>query len=139
MGDARDTQAAGQGLATIEGTSMLPTLRPGDEVVVDLQARRFRCGDVIVVRSDETLIVHRVIEVRPTLATRGDNAPAADQPVAPEQVMGPVIELHRMGRAYPYRNLRRRLADRLLGELSRQSLERPRMGRLFRLALRCLT
>ncbi len=139
MGDARDTQAAGQGLATIEGTSMLPTLRPGDEVVVDLQARRFRCGDVIVVRSDETLIVHRVIEVGPALRTRGDNAPEADAPVALEQVMGPVIELRRTGRAYPYRTLRRRVADRVLGELSRRSLGRPRIGRLFRLLLRCFT
>lgn len=118
---------------------MLPTLRPGDEVVVDLEARGFRCGDLIVVQGGQTLIAHRVIEVDPALRTRGDNAPEADAPVALEQVMGPVIELRRTGRAYPYRTLRRRLADRLLGELSRRSLGRPRSGRLFRFALRCFT
>ncbi len=142
MGDDRerhDAQDSRQGLATIEGESMLPTLRPGDEVVVDLEVRKFRCGDLLVVQGGQTRIAHRVIEVDPALRTRGDNAPEADPPVALEQVMCRVIELRRRGRAYPYRTIRRRLADRLLGELSRRSLRRPGIGRLFRLALRCFT
>lgn len=139
MADARDTPAARHGLATIEGDSMLPTLRPGDEVVVDLEARTFRCGDLIVVRDGDDLIAHRVLGVGPSLETRGDNAPTADPPVPLERVMGPIIELRRMGRVHACRTPLRRLADRLLGELSRRSLGRPRMGRLFRLALRWLT
>ncbi len=142
MGDARDTHAAEdprQGLAQIEGTSMLPTLRPGDEVVVDLETRKFRCGDLIVVRSGETLIAHRVIETSPHLRTRGDNAPEADPPVHLERVMGSVVELRRNGRRYSYRTPLRRVGDRLLGEFALRSLGRPRIGSLFRLALRCFT
>lgn len=137
--ESAPTASARRGLAAVERTSMLPTLRPGDEVVVDLEAREVRRGDLVAFRDGEKLIVHRLIGTGPALRTRGDNAPSADAPFPPDRLVGPVVELRRDGRRRPYRTVRRRCSDRLLGELSRLSLARPRLGRLFRLALRCLT
>lgn len=54
------------GLAAVRGDSMLPTLRPGDRLLVSYR-RRPRVGDVVVARFlDGTLAVKRVAERRTT-------------------------------------------------------------------------
>jgi nickel-type superoxide dismutase maturation protease len=55
------------GLAEVYNPSMLPTLRPGDQLVV-LYGGRVRAGDVVVVRhpfQHDLLIVKRAAERRP--------------------------------------------------------------------------
>ncbi len=54
------------GLAVVRGLSMLPTVRPGDRVLVSYR-RRPRPGDLVVARfGDGTLSVKRAAERRTT-------------------------------------------------------------------------
>jgi nickel-type superoxide dismutase maturation protease len=55
------------GVAVVDGESMLPTLRPGDVVVVRRRPRRVRVGDLVVVELPGRplgvkRVVHRVAE-----------------------------------------------------------------------------
>ena len=115
---------------------MLPTLQPGDEVVVDLEVRTVRCGDLITVRNGEALIVHRVIEGGPPLVTRGDNSPRADEPIEVSRLLGRVVEIRREGRCIGRDRVCRRLANGLLGRLARLSLRHGSLEGCFRVALR---
>ncbi len=70
------------GRAAVAGDSMLPTLHPGDFVVVR-RGRRVRRGDVVVLRRPdrpELLVVKRVREVLSdgALWVAGDNPAASD-------------------------------------------------------------
>lgn len=126
------TEQSGRGISTVEGNSMLPILRPGDQVLLDLNPVHVRCGDLITFKDGERLIVHRVVECGPPLVTRGDNAPRADDPILPGQMVGLVIETRRGSRRIAYRGFRRRTTNALLGRLSRLGLRHPRLQRVFR-------
>ena len=78
----------------VAGPSMLPTLRPGDRLVVDPKAAP-RPGDVVVVRRTDGLeIVKRVRSITEAgVELAGDNPEASTDsrmtgPVPPEQVIG---------------------------------------------------
>ncbi len=70
------------------GTSMLPAIAPGHDVIVDC-GREPGVGDVAVFRFGNQLGVHRVA-ARGTswLLTWGDANPLPDEPIAPAQVLG---------------------------------------------------
>jgi signal peptidase I len=126
-----------RGHSTIEGDSMRPTLRPGDEVVVDLEPRKVRCGDLVALREGEQLVVHRVIERGPPVITRGDNSPRIDEPLAPGQLLGLVVEIRRDQRRISCTGPFRRLLNGVLGRLSRLSFRHRRLRRVFRVLARC--
>ncbi len=89
------------------GTSMNPTLKPGDRLdTVPYDRQEIRRGDVIVFISpaDESKVVHRVVSVDSNgIRTRGDNCNRIDPWVlSPDQIVGRVISVHR-------RNRRRRI------------------------------
>jgi hypothetical protein len=104
-----------QGLCSVEGSSMQPTLFPGDEVIVDLERRSFRRGDLIVFRAADQLVVHRVIRPEPRLLTSGDNAPSVDEPVSLDSVVGRVSLVRRDSRPLSMLSARQRLTNWLLG------------------------
>lgn len=63
------------GRLEVEGESMLPTLAPGDRVLV-VRTRRPRVGDIVLLDDprDGRRIVKRVVEVRPgEMFVEGDN------------------------------------------------------------------
>ncbi len=73
---------AGARPVAVKGTSMLPTLRPGDLAVV-FPARAYLPGDVVAYRSPLAggrVLIHRVVGYGPEgrLITRGDNNPRED-------------------------------------------------------------
>ena len=82
----------------ILGGSMWPLLRDGDRVRVVHGDRRPVPGDIVVFRSEERLVAHRVLRclaspAGPTLLTQGDNTRGPDdQPVNQEDVLGRVTE-----------------------------------------------
>lgn len=82
----------------ISGTCMDPLIRD-TQVVTVAAARRYRIGDVLVVRAhDGRLYAHRLIFIYPKNAgwryiTRADNTTRADTAVETEQILGRLAEL----------------------------------------------
>ncbi|MCX8184845.1 MAG: signal peptidase I [Sulfolobales archaeon] len=83
-------------LAVVEGSSMEPTLQPGDLVVIvkRVSLGEISIGDVIVYQRGRTLIIHRVIRIEGnTLIAKGDNNWLPDPPVSPQMIIGKVLEV----------------------------------------------
>lgn len=94
----------------VHGDSMYPVIRENDTLHVE-PSRHFRRGDVVLVLAGRGLTAHRIIARRgTTLILRGDNAPAADDPVEESQVLGKVTYALRDGRSVDVRSLRARAA-----------------------------
>ncbi len=75
-----------------DGTSMLPTIRPGAAVRVRRAGfADVSPGDIVMVRVTDGIRLHRVVEKRlgeGCLVTRGDNHRHCDPPVSAHQVLG---------------------------------------------------
>ncbi len=83
----------------VHGQSMLPTLRPGDEVLVQaITAEALVPGDWIVLRDG---FLHRYLgQHKNHLLTKGDGHRLFDPPWPPEAVLGRVVEAYRAGRCF---------------------------------------
>ncbi|HET8775447.1 MAG TPA: S24/S26 family peptidase [Thermoanaerobaculia bacterium] len=80
------------------GDSMYPLIRDHDYLHVEPCAE-VRVGDIVLVLAERGLTAHRVVSVDgAVVVTRGDNAPAADDPVPREKVLGKVTSAIRDGR-----------------------------------------
>jgi len=80
------------------GDSMYPVIRDDDLLHVE-PSQPIARGDVVLVLAERGLTAHRVISRRgTTLVTRGDNAPAPDDPCDAAQVLGKVLYAERDGR-----------------------------------------
>jgi len=85
------------------GSSMSPTLKPGDRLqVVPCNGQKVRKGDVIIFAppGSESRIVHRVISVESQgIRTQGDNSSRADEWIlSPDRIIGRVIFAQRKNR-----------------------------------------
>jgi signal peptidase I len=86
------------------GSSMLPTVWPGDTLVVErVSGDGVRVGDVVVVGRQGKLCAHRVIDAardsgRPQWITQGDALPLPDSPVSESELLGRVTYLIRNGK-----------------------------------------
>lgn len=95
---------AGQPFAfRVSGTSMVPVLREGDEVVALRSAgpAGLSLGDLLVVElPDAGLVVHRLLwKGRGAARTWGDGSGQMDPPVPWQDVLGRVVEASRDGAA----------------------------------------
>jgi hypothetical protein len=81
----------------VTGSSMLPALRPGDEIELrSCPASRAEVGDIVLFRREAAFVVHRVLECNDHgLVTQGDSLPAPDPPVEHADVLGRVVGLTR--------------------------------------------
>jgi Peptidase S24-like len=79
------------------GTSMLPTIWPGDILVIEpISHDRLVHGDVIAVKTLRGIRVHRLINKDGwDWITHGDAMPQNDPAISPEQVLGRVSEIRR--------------------------------------------
>jgi hypothetical protein len=100
-------QAAELPVLRTTGRSMLPTLRPGDVVVIEAPTKALRLGDIAVFRRPEGLVVHRVVSRRARLQM-GDNATTC-LPYEPDDIEGVVTAVHGRGRARDLRSPAARL------------------------------
>jgi phage repressor protein C with HTH and peptisase S24 domain len=83
------------------GDSMHPVIRDNDLLHVE-PARHFVRGDVVLVLAERGLTAHRVVSRRgTTIVTRGDNAPAVDDPCEAVRVLGKVTSVDRDGVQLP--------------------------------------
>jgi signal peptidase I len=86
------------------GSSMLPSIRPGDVLEVHRESiAGISIGDVVVFEREARLVTHRVVEKltkpgRTLLITRGDALREPDPPVSPEELLGRVTAILRSGR-----------------------------------------
>jgi hypothetical protein len=82
------------------GTSMLPSIWPGDVLSIESKSREeLVSGDIVLVARGDRFFVHRLIEKQGLhWITRGDSLPQNDAPVVEAQVLGKVSLIHRQGR-----------------------------------------
>ena len=97
-------KSAGQARLAVTGTSMLPSIRPGDILEVHRQGMEaILPGDVVLFMRNGGFAAHRVVEKagepdRTLLITRGDALRVPDSPVTPEELLGRVAAILRGGR-----------------------------------------
>ena len=98
-------QTSGKLTLQVTGWSMLPTIFPGDTLIIERCSAASTCeGDIVLVSRDGRLFVHRLLEKTresdrsSSIRTRGDSMPTIDPPVTEEQLMGRVSAIERNGR-----------------------------------------
>jgi hypothetical protein len=91
------------------GWSMLPTIWPGDTLVVERAgADQLQVGEVALVGRDGRLCAHRVVSRakaygRLHWVTQGDAMPVPDRPITETELLGRVAYLVRAGKRIPMR------------------------------------
>ena len=83
----------------VTGTSMLPSLWPGDILTVRRQGTA-EIGEVVMFARQGRLVAHRVVgktlrQDRTVLVTRGDRLRKPDPPVYAEELLGRVMAIER--------------------------------------------
>lgn len=83
------------------GTSMLPTIWPGDILQIESKPwDELAVGDVVLVKREKRVLIHRLVKNDgPYCITRGDAMPQDDPPVAAADVLGRVTKIERCNRA----------------------------------------
>lgn len=104
------------------GMSMLPTLWPGDALVIESCASgEVEPGEIVLFMRDDRFFIHRLLNnqlgmYEICLLTRGDCMSASDPPVRNDEFLGRVKTVQRSGRVFtPARN--RSLVNRALAFL----------------------
>lgn len=111
----------------VTGWSMLPSVMPGDTLVIDRVQRDAVCeGDIVLFGRDQRFFVHRLMSRSgdrgaAELVTRGDAMPTSDPPVTESELMGKVSFILRNGKCFqPARSLG--LPARAVAALVRRSV-----------------
>ena len=100
-------------MAAITSQSMWPVLKRGDLVFVRKVALDdLKQGDVVVYRTEQSFIIHRVIKKgKGTITTKGDASVEADQPIefgsivgAVPVIRGKLVKIPYLGRIALYAN-----------------------------------
>jgi hypothetical protein len=87
-----------------QGTSMLPSLWPGDVLTIEAtNPDVIVVGDIVLVAHENRFFVHRFVKKssfqgNPHWITRGDAVPQDDPPAAPDEVLGKVVAIRRGSR-----------------------------------------
>jgi len=108
----------------VQGFSMWPVLRPGDQVSIRHGGAPPEIGDIVVIRSATRTVAHRVVACRADpagwrLQTKGDSNPIPDRGwVGADRIVGVVEGVVRSGRPVRRAGISGGLA-RLLARLSR--------------------
>jgi signal peptidase I len=113
------------------GWSMLPTIWPGDTLVVERRTPdRVRVGEVVLVGREGRLCAHRVISQEHNSGTQkwitqGDAMSGPDRPVAESELLGRVAYLIRAGRLIELPT-KLNLGERLTAGIVRRSVPAAR-------------
>jgi len=108
---AADTlRSAGLLRLRVKGWSMVPTVWPGDTLVIEAVDRRAVCsGDIVLFARHQRFVAHRVVEKNSSgrgIETRGDAMRQMDAPVSSRELLGRVVSIERNGkRITPSREL----------------------------------
>src|SRR5215472_14820968 len=85
----------------VTGWSMLPTVWPGDTLIVDrVNCAQVAEGEIVLFGRDRRLFAHRVVKNQSVaMVTRGDAMPTADSPVHKNEFLGRVHSIVRNGKS----------------------------------------
>jgi hypothetical protein len=87
----------------VAGWSMVPTLWPGDTLVIEaVESSAVRSGDIVLFARHRQFVAHRVIENRSPvrgIETRGDAMTQMDAPVSNRELLGRVVSIERNGKS----------------------------------------
>ncbi len=109
----------------VTGWSMLPSVMPGDTLVIEhISIDAAAEGDIVLFGRDRRLFAHRVVTKceaqNAAILTRGDAMPANDVPVPESDLLGRVSFILRNGKCIkPDRTLR--LSERAVATLAQRS------------------
>ena len=106
----------------VMGWSMLPTVWPGDTLIVErVDSAEVTEGDIILFGRDRRLFAHRVVKNHSSkMLTRGDSMPASDSPVCENEFLGRVSSIVRNGKPIkPRRSLH--TSERAIASLVQKS------------------
>ncbi len=97
---AEVVSASGEAHLKVNGTSMLPSVWPGDVATVKrCGITGLRPGHIVLYSRNGALTAHRLLRVAGNqLLLRGDSRSSLDPPVHTDQLVGLVSAVHRNGR-----------------------------------------
>jgi signal peptidase len=85
---------------------MYPTIRENESITVEpIEPQDVKVGDIILYRSGESVVAHRVIRIEKVegkasrFILREDTWGTLDEPVEAEQILGKVVSVERVGRS----------------------------------------
>lgn len=112
----------------LRGTSMLPLLRDGDQVLVSHHLGNLQRGDIVVFHRAGELLAHRVLRVlvddgRKALITKGDHVFEPDPTIAQEELIGRVLAIRRGDRKMNIDTPAWRASGRLISGLMMAQVE----------------
>ena len=111
--------AFGEVRLPVTGSSMFPSLRPGDLLEIRVPVPAIEPGEVVVFEHHSRLVAHRVVHrAGDVLITRGDRLGYEDLPLSADEVWGRVTAIERGGRR---RSPRLTGVDRLFSALLRHT------------------
>lgn len=99
-------RSAGEAKLAVSGSSMLPSIWPGDVLEVHrVAAADLALGDVVVFARENRLVVHRVLGLNcerdeVVIITQGDRSPRSDSPVSASELLGKIKAIQRRGRKF---------------------------------------
>lgn len=96
---AETVRRHGQARLRVQGTSMLPSLRPGDLLRIERRApAEIEAGAIVLYLREQRLFAHRVLRKEAgsgVLVVRGDRLARPDPPVRPQELLGEVTWVER--------------------------------------------
>jgi signal peptidase I len=113
----RALRSAGTLRIRVFGTSMLPTIWPGDVLVIEsVPPDELTPGDIVFVTKGDSVRIHRLVSnVHEHCITRGDAVEQDDPAVNPADVLGKVLEIERgRGVVRPRNRVRRSILSHIL-------------------------
>lgn len=110
---------------TVTTTSMMPLIKPGDQVIVEAVSQdQWRLGDIALIRLGDAWLVHRLIDRQIKVdkefwLTKGDNVPSADRLWSNDELHGIMILVQKTDCRLDLRLRRIRIANFALSVISR--------------------
>lgn len=87
----------------VTGWSMLPTLWPGDTLIIEqTDSSAVSPGDIVLFAREQRFFVHRMTAnslAERGIRTRGDAMPRMDPPVSDRELLGRVVSIERNGKS----------------------------------------
>jgi len=115
----------------VTGWSMLPSVWPGDMLMIErTETAAVSAGDIVLFRRDRRLFAHRVIKdsdgTQGKIVTKGDGMLQSDSPVAKDELLGKICGIVRNGRHLEPRTLN--FSERAVAALVQRSSSAARLA-----------